>query len=156
MSRSPYDTRFSQDAPADVQHPSSWARGWNDALAAVTDAANLALTAEGVTGANHPATSKRAGRHPGNVVRFMSQRHVALAALSNHGPQTAAELAERLGTSRNQAATRLLELRRAGMVAYRADVDDPTGYALRKTGEHAQGRVQYITDLGRAALDGAK
>lgn len=105
----------------------------------------------GAVGANHPETSQRAARRPSNVVRFGTQRWRVLEALAA-GPMTAAELAARVGLSRNQTATRLGECRDANLVAYLRD--DKGEFVLRPTGPRDLGIVQEITLTGLAALRG--
>lgn len=102
----------------------------------------------GMVGKDHPETSKKAAKSPSNVLRFGTQRHRALQVLDT-GSLTAAEVAARIGVSRNQTATRLLELHRAGLVRYLlADGQRVT----RPTGPSDEGLVHEITAAGRAAL----
>lgn len=102
-------------------------------------------------GRHHPETSQRAARAPANRIRFGSQRHSVLLLLRNYGDQTAAEIAERMGMSRNQVATRLGECRKLEWVAY---VTDETGKPVtRQTSKNDEGRVQTLTVKGHRKLD---
>jgi hypothetical protein len=103
----------------------------------------------GKVGADHPSTS-RAVRTPSNRIRWGSQRQVVLSHLASRGPSTAAEVAETLGRSRNQTATRLQECRELGHVVYLLDEDSRP--ISRATSEDGEGLVQQITDAGRKAL----
>ncbi|MBU9943716.1 MAG: hypothetical protein KTQ12_03600 [Dermatophilaceae bacterium] len=78
--------------------------------------------------------------------------HRVLKALKK--PRTADEVAAKLGASPNEVASRLLELRRAGLAEYVVDAD--TGKLLmRDTSRGAKARVQRMTGLGKARLSGA-
>lgn len=101
--------------------------------------------------ANPHTTSARAAGKDRPIPRFGTQRHEALLALDQHGAQTAAEVAGRIGVSRNQTATRLGELREGGLIAYCRDIE--TGaIATRATGPDDEGNLQIITAKGREAL----
>lgn len=104
-----------------------------------------------------PPTSRKAGTQ--KPPRFGSQRWEVLQAISrtNHG-RTAAEVTDYLNRpggrdkpiSRNQVATRLLELREAGLVQYRTD--EKGAVIVRPTGPKDTGAVHFITLAGEAAL----
>lgn len=91
----------------------------------------------GKVGRDHPDTSRRAATPP----RFGSQRWKVLEALVELGPKTSAELAPTIERSRNQTATRVLELRELGFVA-------DTGHK-RSTGPADEGTVWAATATGR-------
>lgn len=104
----------------------------------------------GAVGADHPETSQAAARSTPNRLRFKSQRANVLVALLDHGPATAADIADRLGISRNQIATRLGELRTIGWVDY---ARDSWGKVITApTSSDAEGMVQEITLAGEVAL----
>lgn len=126
-----------------------------DGTGTVTRQQLLDLLADraGAVGNVHPATSRRAAYRATNVVRFGSQRWKVLAALRDLGPMTAAEVAPHLDRSRNQTATRLLELHDGGLVAYVRD--DRNERVTRPTSQHDEGLVHVITPLGVAALRAA-
>ncbi len=66
-------------------------------------------------------------------------------------PRNADEIAEKIDRPPNEAAARLLELRRAGYVEYAVDGD--TGrIIMRKTRRGGSGRVQRLTGRGKAAM----
>lgn len=102
----------------------------------------------GKVGRDHPGTSKRAATAP----RFGSQRWTVLdmVAESDTVGRTAAEIADVLEMSRNQVATRLMELREAGCVARRRN--DRGEVVERRTSSTATGAVHVVTDEGRAVL----
>lgn len=103
----------------------------------------------GAVGVHHPETSRAAARSTANRVRFGSQRYRILDLLLGGGPMTAAQIAERLGMSRNQAATRLGECRDAGWVDY---ARDSWGRVITApTSADAEGMVQEITQAGQVA-----
>lgn len=108
------------------------------------------MDAAGQVGSDHPVTSHKAATIP--LPRFGTQRHHALRALAHYGPSTAAEVAHRIGVSRNQTATRLGELRKGGLVAYLRDPE--SGERIeRETGPSGDtGLVQTITEEGRRVL----
>lgn len=106
----------------------------------------------GMVSDSHPETSKKAARAPSNVVRFGTQRHRALEAL-REGPMTAAQVADKIKVSRNQTATRLLELHRGGLVKYLL-VDGKR--LTRSTGQNDEGLVHELTLAGHFALTGAE
>jgi hypothetical protein len=109
------------------------------------------LGGPGRVGSHHPGTAQHAARQPSNVIRFGTQRWRVLDDLDRLGDSTCAETAARVGLSRNQCATRLLELRDVEMVAYVHDPD--TGEIVtRKTGPNDEGMVQAITAAGRAII----
>ena len=79
-----------------------------------------------------------------------SDHHKALKALKKK-PLTAEQVAEKIGRSPNEAAARLLELRRGGQVEYVVDAD--TGRLItRTTSRGAKARVQRITSRGKVSL----
>jgi len=101
----------------------------------------------GKVGAGHPETSRRAATaRPG----LDTQRYRVLEVLAARGPGTAKEVASVLGIAPNQIATRLLELREGGYVAYL--LDDQGTIVERPTGPRDSGLVQAITALGVAVL----
>ena len=101
-------------------------------------------------GRYHPETSQQAARAPSNRLEFGTQRHKVMRLLQTDGDQTAAEIADRLGMSRNQIATRLKECRTLEWVSY---VTDNTGQPkTRKTSSESEGRVQTLTTAGRQKL----
>jgi hypothetical protein len=106
----------------------------------------------GRVGARHPATSQQAARSPSHTLRWGSDRVAALLVLAQRGATgaTAAEVHSVLERgSRNQWATRLLELREAGLAEY---ATEDGAYLTRPTGPNATGRVQRITPAGTTAL----
>lgn len=105
----------------------------------------------GMVSKSHPETSRRAAKAPSNAVRFGTQRHKALAAVAMR-PMTAAEVAAHINLSRNQTATRLLELHRAGLVKYLVEDGERV---TRSTGHNDQGLVHEVTLSGRYALTNA-
>lgn len=108
----------------------------------------------GVVSRKSPVTSLRAATEPSNVISFGTQRYNVLDALYTRGPLNAAEIAPLIGRSRNQTATRLLELRRSGFVEYLVVNDD---IVQRPTGDKGdKGLVQAITPLGVMALRAAQ
>lgn len=108
----------------------------------------------GAVGHNHPETSRAAARSAANRVRFGSQRYRILELLTITGPMTAAQIADRLGTSRNQTATRLGECRDAGWVDY---ARDSWGQVITApTSADAEGMVQEITEAGHLARRAAR
>lgn len=110
---------------------------------------SVTLDMTGKVGDNHPSTSRKARTAP-NRLRWGTQRYQALAYLARFGPSTAAEVADSMGVSRNQCATRLLECREAGWVTY---LRDESGVPVEdRTSEDASGLVQQITDAGRAVI----
>jgi hypothetical protein len=109
------------------------------------------LDAPGRIQTNAASTSKRAAGLNAPLPRFGTQRHECLLALDQRGPLTAAAVSRAIGTSRNQAATRLGELRDGGLVAYCRDPE--SGDLLTaSTGPADEGLVQTITALGREAI----
>jgi len=110
--------------------------------------------APGAVGIDHPETSRAAARSAPNRLRFKSQRANVLAVLLDHGPATAADIADRLGISRNQIATRLGELREVGWVDY---ARDSWGKVITApTSSDSEGMVQEITLTGECALRTAR
>jgi hypothetical protein len=97
-----------------------------------------------------PQTSWRAARNPKNRMNFGTQRWEVAAVLLDCGPSTCAEVAVHVGLSRNQTATRLMELREDGFVAYL--YDDAGVRVTRPTGPRDEGLVQTITMSGVHAL----
>lgn len=105
------------------------------------------MEAPGKVGRKHPETSHTAATLPG----FGTQRWRVLFALGDRHNATAAELADRCNLSRNQCATRLMELREGGYARYLYDDD---GEPMRRaTGLNTSGRVHIISALGRRVLD---
>jgi hypothetical protein len=101
-------------------------------------------------GRYHPETSQQAARAPSNRIKFGSQRHTVMQLLQTYGDQTAAEIADRIGMSRNQVATRLGECRKLEWVSYVIDI---TGHPkTRQTSSDSEGRVQTLTTAGRQKL----
>ena len=100
------------------------------------------LDGPGKVGRDHPATSRRAASIP----KFGSQRFRVLSVLVAAGVTgaTAAEIADRVRLSRNQAAARLMELREANLASRLA--------AERKTGPSTTGRVHVASSLGRTVV----
>lgn len=100
-----------------------------------------------LVGNRHPETSRRAAVLA--APRSSTQRGLILDALAvARDGLTAAEMSEIIGTSRNQAGARVLELRRNGWVAYAKDADGKV--VTRATDANGnQGRVQMITEQGR-------
>lgn len=108
----------------------------------------------GAVGTDHPETSQGAARAVPNRLRFKGQRANVLAVLLEHGPSTAADVADRLGISRNQIATRLGELRAIGWVDY---ARDSWGKVITApTSSDSDGMVQEITLAGEVALKTAR
>lgn len=107
------------------------------------------LDAPGTTSPKHPTTSRKAGTTP----RKGSQRLRVLEVLLDHGPLTAYAISEQVGSSPNQVATRLLELREDGFVLLRM-VDGQI--ETRATSPGNSGRVHEITNAGVAAVQAVK
>jgi hypothetical protein len=79
-----------------------------------------------------------------------SAHHRALKALRRKS-RTAEQVSAKVHLSPNETASRLLELRRAGLVEYVVDAD--TGnVVLRLTSRKTPAKVQQITSRGRAVL----
>lgn len=74
------------------------------------------LDGPGMVGNRHPGTAHRAARTPLAAPRFGTQRWECLRYIALR-PHTCAEVAARVGKSRNQTAARLLELRESGLIA---------------------------------------
>jgi len=107
-------------------------------------------TLKASVGRYHPETSQQAARAPSNRIKQGSQRHTVLQLLQTYGDQTAAEIADRIGMSRNQVATRLGECRTLEWVSYVIDI---TGHPMtRQTSTDSEGRVQTLTTAGRQKL----
>lgn len=105
------------------------------------------FTTPGKVGRDHPATATDAATR--GRFRFGTQRHQVLAALTR-GDATAHTVAQRVGLTPNQCATRLLELREAGLVDF---VRDDTGQVVTApTTGGFRGQVQCITAEGRGVL----
>ena len=104
----------------------------------------------GAVGADHPETSRAAARSASNRLRFGTQRHALLRLLSDHRRSTAAALADALGMSRNQVATRLGECREAGWVTYSRD--ESGAVLTAPTSSDSEGAVQEITLVGICEL----
>ncbi len=75
------------------------------------------LQGDGKIGTRHPKTSQRAATKP----KFGTQRYTILEWLVDNGPTTAWEISQHLPHSPNQIATRLQELREAGLATYHKD-----------------------------------
>lgn len=85
------------------------------------------------------------------VVQYGSAHHRALKALRRQ-PRIAERVAAKLHLSPNETASRLLELRRAGLVEYVIDAE--TGkVAERMTSRKTPAKLQRITPRGLAVLD---
>jgi DNA-binding transcriptional ArsR family regulator len=105
----------------------------------------------GKVGRDHPGTSK----HAASVPRFGSQRWTVLDVLAENGSHgaTAAEVATAIaGVSPNQVATRLLELREAGLAA-RARSEDGGWLRRQTSAAGTKGAVHVITALGVSVLE---
>ena len=72
------------------------------------------LQGDGKVGNNHPKTSRKAAQNP----KMGSQRYRILEFLVRRGSFTAHSISKWINTSPNQIATRLQELREAGLVTY--------------------------------------
>ena len=108
----------------------------------------------GQVGHDHPETSHAAARSAPNRLKFNSQRFRILEVLAAHGPATAAQVADRLGMSRNQTATRLGECRDAGWVDY---ARNSSGKVITApTSSDGEGMVQEVTNDGWAAMRAAR
>jgi hypothetical protein len=101
-------------------------------------------------GRYHPETSQQAARVLSNRIKFGSQRHTVMKILQTYGEQTAAEIADRIGMSRNQVATRLGECRKLEWVTYVIDTNGNP--KTRQTSSDSEGRVQTLTTAGRMKL----
>lgn len=103
----------------------------------------------GKVGAEHPVTAIEASHLV--APRAASQRARVLDLLYDRGLDgaTAAEAAEHVGTSRNQVAARLLELREGGWARYLPGVGDEP--AVRSTGGRFTGAIHVLTPNGRNA-----
>lgn len=104
------------------------------------------LEAAGKVGRKHPETSQKAATVP----LFGTQRHRVLEVLRQRVTATAAEVAAELDLSRNQTATRLLELHEGGYACYVLDEDGEP--ERRATGPSTEGRVHCLTPAGVAVL----
>lgn len=102
------------------------------------------MNAPGMVGRDHPETSKASA-----VPSRGSQRWKILELLCASGRATAFELSEEIDMSRNQIATRLLELRRGGYVSKVSH--DGVLFVRQTTGNHTA-VVQEITEAGRQLL----
>lgn len=113
----------------------------------VLAAARSLFGQKGKVSAAHPQTSHDAAR-----LQFGSQRFRVLRTIKAAGVvgATAAEVAAVHSLSRNQTATRLMELREWGFIEYRAD--NRGNPIKRATGPKAEGLVQFITQAGREAV----
>jgi hypothetical protein len=97
----------------------------------------------------HPQTAHSAALD--HMAVFAGQRYAALSVLAAAWPHglTVAQVAKAMGMrSRNQAATRVMELREAGWVE-RVRNPRTGGWVTRPTGPSAQGVVHRITAAGR-------
>jgi hypothetical protein len=104
------------------------------------------MDAPGMVGRDYPDTSHSAAVTP----KFNTQRYKVLEALRDRHRATAAMIAVDVGLSRNQTATRLLELRQGGYAMY---VLDDQGNPIRNpTGPSTEGRVHELTHAGRNVL----
>lgn len=101
------------------------------------------LTDEGKVGRRHPGTSHEAAKMPGKK----SQAVALLRLLATAGAMNVGTAAARMGKSPNQMATRMLELREAGL-AERV-LDPATGQPVQApTPMGGQGEVHRATDAG--------
>lgn len=105
------------------------------------------LSDEGQVGRHHPETSRDAARRPGK----RSEGVRVLRWLRAYGPANAGVVAEALGRSPNQIATRLLELRRAGLAERLRGEDGEWVTALTPTG--SSGIVHVVTEAATVYLD---
>jgi hypothetical protein len=112
------------------------------------DAARLRemLERPGMTGRDHPKTSRAAGTTP----KKGSQRELVLTLLAL-GPKTAYELSVLMGKSPNQVATRCGELHADGFVEY-ARHAETREIMERETTPGNTGRVHRITPAGQRVL----
>lgn len=110
------------------------------------------LDAPGKVSTGAPSTSRRASEN----ITHGSQRWAVLRHLSMERNATAAEIADVLGKSRNQTATRLGELHDAQLVEYVPSPTSPDGLLSRPTGPSDRGLVHRITVAGLAALRSAR
>lgn len=101
------------------------------------------LSDEGKVGRRHPGTSHDAAKMPGKK----SQAVALLRLLATQGAMNVGTAAARMSKSPNQMATRMLELREAGLVER---VTDPaTGHPVQApTPMGGQGEVHQATDAG--------
>ena len=79
-------------------------------------------------------------------VEFGGQRHRVLQAVARAGSATSDAVAQRLGLSPNQVATRLLELRTGGYLVRQRDDDGE--YVTRPTSSGRRGIVHVLTPVG--------
>jgi hypothetical protein len=100
----------------------------------------------GKVGRRHPGTSRDAAKMPGK----RSQAVRLLRLLASHGAMNAGQAASRLGKSPNQTATRMLELREAGLAARLLDADGNVVQAGTPMG--GRGEVHTVIDAGFAYL----
>lgn len=100
------------------------------------------LQGDGKIGTHHPKTSQRAATLP----KFGTQRYKILQHLVDNGPDTAFSISQQLPHSPNQIATRLQELREAGLVTYAKDIHGNPIEAPTTNGNTAL--VQKATQLG--------
>lgn len=86
------------------------------------------------------------------AIQSGSDHHRVLKALRKK-PRNADEVGAKIGRSPNEAAARLLELRRGGYVEY--VIDARTKKLLtRTTSRGAEGRLQRLTPRGKATVAG--
>lgn len=99
----------------------------------------------GKAGRDHPPTSKQSAQRgaPG----FATQRGIVLAYVATRSRgATAAEVADAHGWSRNQIATRLLELREQGWLQHAIEDGEPV---VRSTGGGHSGLVHVLREDAR-------
>lgn len=104
------------------------------------------LTGPGQVGNNHPSTSRNAAV----TVQAGTQRWQLLTELADRADATVAEIADDIGMSRNQLATRMLELHQAGLAEL--VYDDDGNPCERATSARANGRVHRASAHGRYVL----
>lgn len=129
---------------------SIWSEGYMAAVAAYR--ASLPDPSQPIPGASHDVpTSAAAAREPNHRITWGDDRCQILRALyfAENG-MTAAQVTEAMirEMSRNQVASRMLELRRMGLVEYLRD--EAGAIVSRPTGPRAKGYVQRITSEGEA------
>jgi len=100
------------------------------------------LSDEGKVGRRHPGTAHDAAKMPGK----RSQAVALLRLLATAGPMNVGTAASRMGKSPNQMATRMLELREAGLAERLADESGRPVQAPTPMG--GQGEVHQTTPAG--------
>lgn len=107
---------------------------------------------DGKAGRTHPSTSKRAAANVRYKVGSQKAKLVEALRLAGIAGLTAAEAAHFIGRSRNQTATRLLELHEDGWADFARDVNNKI--IERPTDDNGNmGRVHILSLLGRAELE---